>query len=86
MKYNIRSIYLGNNKISEISQDLSCLANLKLVDLSYNNIKSINNLNEIKQMESLDLSHNQIEKIENIDNLSALKELNLSFNTIKKIK
>ena len=59
---------------------------LKILELSYNNITKIENLQELISLTCLDLSHNNIEVIENLDLMNNLEKLNLNNNKITKIE
>ena len=61
------------------------LVRLKVLDLSFNNIKKIENIGSLICLEKLYLSNNKIEKIEGLENLNRLKVLELGSNRIRKI-
>lgn len=61
---------------------LESLPNLKILDLSNNNITDISSLVGITQLEELDLMRNSLRSIEGLGNLTNLKKLNVAFNNI----
>lgn len=79
---DIRSIDLWDNKISSVDVDLSCLILLQELDLSYNNIDSIEKLGNLSNLISLQLQNNQIKKISDFENMEKLLSLNLWYNQI----
>lgn len=81
-EYDIWSIDLADNQIIEINSDLSCLKNLQDLNLSFNKIIEIDNLNKLNFIKKLDLWNNQIIKIDNLDNLKTLNDLHLWYNKL----
>ncbi|MFX1397094.1 MAG: leucine-rich repeat domain-containing protein [Promethearchaeota archaeon] len=81
----LEHLLLPRNKI-KIIDGLTNLENLKVLNISKNNINKIGNLNILKCLEELDLSHNKIKTIENLYNLRKLKTLNLEYNEIEQIQ
>ena len=59
--------------------------NLKILNLSHNDIQKIENLNTLKNLHELDLSFNKISKLENISALKHLGLLDISNNLIEEI-
>jgi len=59
---------------------------LRVLNLSFQNIYKIQNLEGLVKLEELRLDNNKIKKIENIGHLVNLKWLDLSFNVIEKIE
>ncbi len=86
MLYDIRSINLANNEITEISVDYSCLTNLKELNLSYNQIEDIENLENLAFLSKLELHKNQIKKIRGLSDIKNLTDLNLWYNKITSVK
>ncbi|ODV60459.1 leucine-rich repeat domain-containing protein [Ascoidea rubescens DSM 1968] len=87
---NLEELYLNSNWIQDIESPKN-MANLKILDLSgnrieKNNIKQIENLDQMVNLSWLNLSCNEIEIIENLDQMKKLKRLNLSNNKIRKIE
>ncbi len=56
--------------------------NVKKLNLSYNKIKKIRNIENLKNLKDLELRYNRITKIKNFDNLVCLEWLDLSDNNI----
>ncbi len=79
---DIWSVDLWDNQISSINNDLGCLIHLQELDLSYNQIESIDKLWNLINLISLQLQNNQIKKISGLDNLKKLFSLNLWHNQI----
>ncbi|KYQ93291.1 hypothetical protein DLAC_05954 [Tieghemostelium lacteum] len=61
-------------------------ANIKQLDLSYNNIKKIEAIDHLKQLVSLVLDNNQIQSSNVFPNLPNLKTLSLNNNNIEDLK
>ena len=62
---------------------LKQLVNLRKLDLSFNKLPKIDNLDTLVNLKELNLSYNLIEHIENLAKLPGLKILNLDHNKIK---
>jgi len=86
MIYNIWSLDLSNNQLQKINYDLSCLPNLKELNLSYNQISKIQNLDNLSSLSKLELQTNKLTSTKWLQKLSSLKELNLWYNEILDIK
>ncbi|MFZ2151085.1 MAG: leucine-rich repeat domain-containing protein [Candidatus Absconditicoccaceae bacterium] len=82
---DIRFIDLGDNQITSISADYSCLGNLQELNLSYNKLSSIKNLDKLKFLSKLELHKNEITSADGLEKLSTLKTLNLGYNQISDI-
>jgi len=65
--------------------NLEPMQNLYIINLAYNKLTKINNLNN-SSLSVLYLTGNEIKKIENMDKLPNLTELDLSYNKIGKIE
>lgn len=72
--------------LESIPSEILKLDHLELLDLSYNQIKKIENLYSLNNLLSLNLGENRISKIEGLDDLNELKELFLHSNHITKIE
>jgi internalin A len=77
---NIKRLNLSHNNIAVI-QHLDALKQITELDLSFNRIEKIQNIN-MPQLTILDLSGNQIKRIENLKTLKKLERLNLTKNKI----
>ncbi|WP_018250211.1 InlB B-repeat-containing protein [Orenia marismortui] len=90
---NLKSLKLGDNKITDIDslfRELNDLGNLQLLDLSGNLINSISNIVEYSDrmeetLRELNLSNNQLSDIGAVSNFRSLEVLNLNNNNIKEI-
>lgn len=79
-------IDLSNKKLLELPKIDTNLSNLLRLDLSENNINSINQeINALKNLMHLDISNNQLKKIESLGTLKALQELNLCNNQLESL-
>lgn len=74
--------YIRNIKF-ELLEGLIYLQGLSVDDCGLKDMKSLNNLENVK---SIFIDHNRIEKIEGLDNLKNLDGINLSHNCIQKIE
>ncbi|MBD3195903.1 MAG: hypothetical protein GF317_12650, partial [Candidatus Lokiarchaeota archaeon] len=79
-KGEIKTIQIHGKSI-ELFEDELILKNNKIKDL-----KEIEGLFELSNLQVLDLSHNHLENVDGIENLSSLRVLNLSHNRIKETK
>ncbi|CAI1530725.1 hypothetical protein SEUBUCD650_0K00360 [Saccharomyces eubayanus] len=75
-----------DNKIKHISSNVNKLTKLTSLDLSFNKIKHIKNLDNLTQLENLFFVQNSISKIENLSSLKSLKNLELGGNNIHSIE
>jgi Leucine-rich repeat (LRR) protein len=84
---NLRELYYKSN--IKTDNDLICLeglSNLTILNLSDNNIKSIENMGLLKELISIDLSINKIESIDILKNYIILKYVYLQKNSINDIR
>ena len=70
---------LSNKNIKELKK----LTNLRILDLSDNNISDISPLKELTKLKLLNLSKNKIEDISPLSDIVGLKYLRLDYNPIK---
>jgi len=79
---------LRNCGITDINdiEGLNSLKNLRLLDLSYNQITEIRDLENLKNLKWLCLNDNQIYEIKGLENLEKLEHLILNNNKISDIK
>ena len=82
---SLREMDVYDNKIKAITTDFNVFPHLRVLDLSYNNVRIIENL-DIPTLEVLFLTENKITKIQNLDKLPNLKQLELGSNRIRKIE
>lgn len=81
-EYDIWTIDLADNALSQINEDLSCLKNLSELNLSFNKITQIENLSELSFLKKLDLGNNEIKDIAWLERLTNLSDLHLGYNQI----
>ncbi|KAK5780558.1 type 1 protein phosphatase-activating protein SDS22 PWA37_003194 [Arxiozyma heterogenica] len=81
----IEDLDFYDNRIKHISKYVNNLVQLKNLDLSFNNIKHIKNLDNLKELENLYFVQNKIKRIEGLNNLHNLKNLELGGNEITNI-
>lgn len=79
----IKSISLQDNEITLVNQDLSCLVNLEIIDLSYNQVSAVRTLGELPSLTTLKLNKNKISSLVKFPDFPALENLSLSFNNLK---
>ncbi|CAL9737919.1 protein phosphatase 1 regulatory subunit Sds22p [Monosporozyma servazzii] len=75
-----------DNRIKHISKYVNKLVHLKSLDLSFNNIKHIKNIDKLTELENLYFVQNKIDKIEGLNSLHNLKNLELGGNGITQIE
>nr|CAH7764359.1 unnamed protein product [Callosobruchus chinensis] len=61
------------------------LPNLKMLNVSFNEIKNVTDAFDMKHLQNLDLSHNNLQKLPSFTSLKNLKVLNTSYNQIEDI-
>lgn len=83
---DIWSVDLADNQIKKINQDLSCLKNLTELNLSFNKITKIDNLDKLTFIKKIDLWNNEITEIDNLETLRTLNDLHLWYNKIASTK
>ena len=74
------------NQIAEIPAQISLLKNLKVLNLGFNRIEEIKNLEELSNLETLILRGNKLTKIQNLKSLTKLQNLYLQDNEIAVIE
>ncbi len=82
---NIRAISLMQNNIRIINADLSCLVNLRSLNLSYNQIEVVQKLGSLPKLQELRLQKNEITTTKWFPDLPSLSKLQLGFNQLKDI-
>ena len=84
----LRELYLSHNKISEVPEDLKCLSNLKVLELSNNQLQRIPGaaLSEWTNMEYLNLGCNRLLEIpDEIGRMRSLRVLRVSDNSLRQL-
>ncbi|GMF00012.1 unnamed protein product [[Candida] boidinii] len=79
----IEEIDLYDNRINHISKHVDEFKNIKTLDLSFNKIKNIKNIENLTELENLYFVQNKISEIKNIENLQKLINLELGGNKIE---
>jgi protein phosphatase 1 regulatory subunit 7 len=74
-----------DNQIRAISC-IDSLVNLRVLDLSFNGIRSIPDLSHLTKLEELYVANNKLTKISGISNLRTLKKLDLGANRLRTIE
>jgi len=80
-RYDLRTIKLSNNEITEICC-LDNFRNLKRLDLNNNKISEIKGLKKLENLIELRLGNNKITEIQGLENLNKLKILEIGKNPI----
>lgn len=80
----VTKISLRNMALSEISF-ITQFPNVLSLDLSFNNLRDLTVLGELKKLKKLNLSYNTFSTIKGLDNCTDLEELYMIFNNIDKI-
>jgi protein phosphatase 1 regulatory subunit 7 len=82
----IEELDLYDNRIKHISSHVNDKTGLKNLDLSFNKIRNIKNIDKLVHLENLYFVQNKITDIVNLDTFSVLKNLELGGNRILKIE
>ncbi|MCJ1229910.1 hypothetical protein MMC12_006581 [Toensbergia leucococca] len=81
----LEDLDLYDNLISHI-KGLDSLVHLTSLDLSFNKIKRVQNVNHLKKLKDLYFVQNKIPRIEGLDGLAGLRNLELAANRIREIE
>lgn len=81
----LEELDLYDNRINHISSQLNKFVNMKNLDLSFNKIKNIKNIENLVELENLYFVQNKIKEIKNLETLRKLKNLELGGNKIEEI-
>lgn len=81
--YKVRHLDLSDNAIKIVDQDLSCLENLKTLNLSYNEIEVVRTLWILPLLTDLKLHKNNLTSTSGLPDFPALERLNLGYNQLK---
>lgn len=85
-KETMEELDFYDNKITHISKYVNNLTNLKSLDLSFNMIKHIKNIDKLVNLENIYFVQNKIKKIENLSTLKSLRNLELGGNNIHELE
>lgn len=77
---------VSDNDIRILNTDLSCLRYLKSLDLSYNQIQTVQTLWDLPALQELNMEHNDLTTTENLPDMPMLERLSLAYNKIKEVK
>ncbi|CAD7966155.1 unnamed protein product [Amoebophrya sp. A120] len=81
-----KRLVLNHKGFQEPPKELDKYVNLAHLDLSFNGMFRLKNLNRLQELLSLQLQSNLLERIQNLDFNKKLQKLNLSYNKIAKIE
>ena len=82
---HVTVLHLSSKNLDKIPEIIRNLNKLQVLNLSHNNLKHIEYLDDLMQLKSLNIHSNKIEKINGLSNLINLKNLNLLGNKITSI-
>ncbi len=82
---NIDSIWVTDSPLIHAT-GLEKLTQLKILDLSSNQLNDLKGLENLTQLKILDLSNNQLNDLKGLENLAQVKTLNLCFNQLVDVK
>lgn len=82
---DLEELDLYDNRINHISSAVNKFTKLQNLDLSFNKIKNIKNIDRLVNLENLYFVQNKISEIKNLENLKKLKNLELGGNRISVI-
>lgn len=85
-KDSMEELDFYDNRIKHISKYMNEFSHLQNLDLSFNNIRHMRNLDKLTKLENLYLVQNKITKIDGIANLTSLTNLELGGNRIEQIE
>ncbi|CAL6063051.1 leucine-rich_repeat-containing protein [Hexamita inflata] len=81
---NLRYLDVAQNSLDNIH--FVCNEKLTSLNVSQNNLKSLDGLGNVQNLASLDVSGNHLESVSELADLTDLTELNISFNAIKSVQ
>ncbi len=79
---NLTNLVLCGNKLSEISESLTCLSKLKLLDVSRNVLTVLPGLEKLTALQTLNVSGNRLSEFPDISSLAQLHVLDISHNAL----
>ena len=78
----LETLIVSHNKLKSVGKSVSRLLNLKVLDMSFNQISDCEGISNLKKLQALNLAHNEISSLEYFNDLPMLKELDLRSNKI----
>ena len=78
----LETLVVSNNSLKSVGKNIGKLINLKVLDISSNQINDCNGFQGLSKLQILNASNNEIASLDYFDNLTSLKECNLKFNRI----
>jgi len=75
-------LIVSHNNLKSIGENIAKLLNLKVLDVSYNQILNCNGVQQLTKLQTLNLSNNSIDSLEHCNKLVNLKECYLQHNNI----
>ncbi|ANZ75659.1 BA75_02563T0 [Komagataella pastoris] len=84
-KDQVTELDFYDNRINHISKHVNEFENLEVLDLSFNKIKNIKNVDRLTKLKKLYLVQNKVHEIKNISNLKSLETLELGGNKLTEI-
>lgn len=80
---DIKVLDLSNNNIQKVDQDLTCLDQLEIINLSSNNIDSFISLWQPRFLHTIKLSKNQLTDVSNLSYYPNIANLDISYNKLE---
>ncbi|KAJ1959721.1 hypothetical protein GGI12_004186 [Dipsacomyces acuminosporus] len=76
---------LSNNRLAHIPAQIASCSDLKALIVGHNNIKRIENIEELANLNTLVVSHNEVKDVPSLPQLKELTKLSAAHNKIRKI-
>ncbi len=83
---NLKELRLARAELKNVSKGITELSQLQVLDLHYNNIQELPNLENLSQLININLFLNKLKEINGLEKLTQLQVLNLAANSIKEIR
>lgn len=85
-KLKLKTLILSGNHIKILPLEFPHLKDIRVLDLSYNNLKEFSGVDNFSQIENLNIQFNEIRSFKISKNLQFLSQLNVSQNYISEFK